>query len=646
MPNPDPTGIANPDTGWKERVKQFAYTISRWNFIAGLLTSLILGGGYKYFGTSKTTTTTASSIAMVERRSIVSSVKAVGKVTFASAQEMRFNTKGTVTKVNVQQGDIVKKGAIIAELDSTSVQADLRQAELAIGASQLQLKQLRSSKEKSVQDVQNTLDVQKQKLPSDLASAERSVTEKQTALTQATLDLQKQEDTELQNLTVTTQNIQAGSEKLLDSLYGIITRNASSRPLITQTTSDLVIDNLLFNDINAAHAVEFAYLKAAGLAQKMHAQYGSLSTQSDSSVLLQALSDARTLAQATSDLSEKTYTMMQGATTDAHDFTAEDLSALRNTVNADRGTATDLVSQADTATANFHALSTNGGIPSITLKQKQDAVVTAQNNLKLAQENLAVLETQTPGDLTSAEQALRDTQTSTDINILLKQNSISQGLAGLSKSRKTLDDYRLVAPFDGVIRHIDYKVGDNLLDTGDTEYLTIENPTTVLVTIPLDQVDVVKVRVGMPATITFDAVPGQTFQGSISEIDPTPITTSGVVSYNVKVALPSPKDLTILSGMTTTVNVETMRKDNVLAVPSLAIRYVSGKGSVQKPDGTSVSVTTGVTDGQYTEITEGVQEGDAVTSVNLVKTGTNSSANTQQLFRGLGGGAPPGGGAH
>ena len=395
--------------------------------------------------------------------------------------------------------------------------------------------------------------------------------------------------------------------------------------------------------MNAANAVEFAYLKGVGLAQQMHKQYVSLGSQRNPSVLLQALSDAHTLAAAVSDFSEKTYTMLQGATIDLHNFSAEDLNALRNTVNADRGTATDLIAQADTAQANLHALSAGGGIPSITLKQKQDAVVTAQNSLKLAQENLAVVQTQTPGDLTSAEQALRDTQTSTDINILLKQNSISQGLAGLAKSRKTLDDYRLVAPFDGVIRHIDYKVGDNLLDTGDTEYLTIENPTTVVVTIPPDQVDVVKMRVGLPATITFDAVPGQTFEGSISEIDPTPITTSGVVSYNVKVSLPSPEGLTILSGMTTSVIVETSRKDNVLAVPSLAIRYSSGKGAVQKADGTSVPVTIGATDGQYTEITQGLLEGDAVLSVNLTKSGTSSSANPQQLLRGLGGGgAPPG----
>ncbi|MDD5054828.1 MAG: HlyD family efflux transporter periplasmic adaptor subunit [Candidatus Peribacteraceae bacterium] len=642
MDTPSTITVSPAPVTWMGRIKSFIRTISLWNFSAGLATSLILGGGYLYYAGSASGTEATVNFSMVERRSIVTAVKAVGKVTFASAQEMRFNIKGTVTKVNVRQGDTVKKGDVIAELDKTSVMADLRQAELAIGASNLQLQQLRSSKEKSVQDAQSTLDVQKPKLPSGLAAAERAVAEKQTALDQATLDLKKQKDTELQSLAGTTQDILVGSEKLLDSTYSVVTRNTGSRPLLTQNTPTLTIDHLLYNDMNAANAVEFAYLKAVAIAQQMRKQYGSLGTQRDPAILLRALSDAHALALATSDLSEKTYTMLQGATTDVHNFSAGDLNTLRNTVNTNRGTATDLIAQADTAQANLQALSAGNGIPSITLKQKQDAVTTAQNALKLAQENLAVVETQTPGDLTSAEQALRDTQSSTDINILLKQNSISQGLTALQKSRKTLDDYRLVAPFDGVIRHIDYKVGDNLLDTGDTEYLTIENPTTVVVTIPLDQVDVIKVRVGLPATVIFDAVPGQTFQGTISEIDPTPITTSGVVSYNVEVSLPSPEGLTILSGMTTTVTVETSRKDNVLAIPSLAIRYVGGRATAQKPDGTTVSVSTGITDGRYTEIVTGLEEGDTVTSVNLANTGTSSSANPQQLFR-LGGGAPPGG---
>jgi RND family efflux transporter MFP subunit len=212
-------------------------------------------------------------------------------------------------------------------------------------------------------------------------------------------------------------------------------------------------------------------------------------------------------------------------------------------------------------------------------------------------------------------------------------------------------DYRLVAPFDGVITHIDYKVGDNLLDTGDTEFLTVENPGNIIVTIPLDQVDVVHVKTGMTASIAFDAIPGQKFQGTLYQIDSTAITTSGVVSYNVSVKLPTPPDLTILSGMTATVNIETSRKDNVLVVPNLALQTTRGQKTVQRADGQTVTVQTGVTDGQMTEIVSGLAEGDGILSINLPRTtGASSSANAnaaQQLLRGAGGfgggGGRPGG---
>ncbi len=303
------------------------------------------------------------------------------------------------------------------------------------------------------------------------------------------------------------------------------------------------------------------------------------------------------------------------------------------------------MSQVDTAESNLSATSSSGGVPSVTLRQKQDTVHTAENALKLAEENLVVLQTQTPHSLVSEEQAFQSTVTSVDINVQLKQNDISQRLAALQKIRKQLDDYRLIAPFDGVIRHIDYKSGDNLLDTGDTESLTLENPSLIVVTIPLDQIDVVNVHATLQASVTFDAVPGRTFPAMINDIDATPIQQSGVVSYNVHVALPTPEGLTILSGMTSTVTIETARKANALTLPNLALRRTAGRTLVQTSSGESISVTTGITDGEVTEILSGVREGDSVLALNL-PANQSSAGNTnaaQQLLRATGGGGFGGG---
>jgi multidrug resistance efflux pump len=65
----------------------------------------------------------------------------------------------------------------------------------------------------------------------------------------------------------------------------------------------------------------------------------------------------------------------------------------------------------------------------------------------------------------------------------------------------------------------------------------LENPNLVEVSILLDQIDVVNVKPGMKVEVVLDAYPGETFEGVLGDIDSTPTTTNGVVSYTVKVSI-------------------------------------------------------------------------------------------------------------
>ncbi|MDD4318804.1 MAG: biotin/lipoyl-binding protein [Candidatus Peribacteraceae bacterium] len=658
-----------------DRLQPFLRRIERRSFSYGLILCLLLGGSYALFTGDESTDAQDQAVAAVERRTIVTSVKAVGTVTFASEQEMQFNQKGTVARVLFKEGDAVKKGQVIAELDKTTVLADIRQAELSVGASYLQLQQQQSERQQQIieaenalreterqfQQAQNSLQVAQEELPSDLEAAQRAVAEKEAALAQAQAELAKTQQTELQSLAKTTQDILADSEKLLDTLYGVLTQGSSARPPRGNYTLDIY--HQLFRDLSAKQQVERSYLDAVRSAEQMRGTYGdTLSTQRTPSVLLTALGEAETLAEAVHLLSEGMYAMLQGATTDADNFTVADLASTRTTVSSARSTASALMQSAQTARSNLAAATSSGdGIPSLTLKQKEDAVVSAGNALTQAKANLQLLQTKTPGDLEqqqaaiakmqeelqSKKAAVQSTKTSVDVNIQLKQNDVAQKSTSLSKTRKTVEDYQLVAPFDGVVRRIDYQVGDNLLDTGEDKSVVLENPDFLIVTIPLDQVDVVRVLRDMPAAIVFDAVPGQTFQGAVDEINPVPIVQSSVVSYEVAVKLATPESLTILSGMTATVEIETARKESVVAVPNLALKTIGTAKTVQKASGETATVTIGVTDGRYTEILSGVQEGESVVSVNVSAAGSATSTNAnsaQQLMRMGGGmGGPRGG---
>lgn len=642
--------------------------IQRRSFLTGFI-AVVGVGAVAVMLSPPTFSSATSTVVQAERRTIVSAVKAVGEVTFAREQQMRFNQRGTVAKVSVKEGDTVKQGQLIASLDQTSVQSDIRQAALAISASKLQLDQLQADREKSLQDaqdavdqasrqldqVQNDWEVAQAQLPADLASAERAVKDRTAALEQARLDLAKAEDTQYQDIGASAQSILVSSEKLLDSLYEVLTRGTAARPQNGNYT--LEIDVLLGNDSVLTRETEFAYYDGVNAALAMRQQFGTaLSAQEDPAVLRDALTKAKDLALKISLLAEKTYDLMRGAATDTTTFTADELTSLRNTVSANRDSASAMVTKAEDGLSELSDLSSPSGAVSVTVSAKQNAVQSAENALTAAEEDLAVLKARTPGsfqeqddaiataenNLRSKQAALESAKRSNDVSIKLKQNDLAQRSASYAKTAKQTDEYELRAPFDGVIRHIDYKVGDNLLDTGDTSSVTLENPDVLLVTVLLDQVDVVRVQVGMPATIVLDAASERSLTGAIAVINPTPVEQSGVVSYQVDVRLPSPQDLTILSGMTATVQIDVDRREQVVAVPSLAIRTVNGQPAVQTAEGATIPVKIGLSDGRFTEIVEGLSEGQIITAMNVVMGGAASSVNPGQLFR-MGGGGGGGG---
>ncbi|MDD5103741.1 MAG: biotin/lipoyl-binding protein [Candidatus Peribacteraceae bacterium] len=595
----------------RQRMLGFLHEIRIRSYVMGITVVIVIGSSYFVFanGESETSTVT-SNLTLVERGNIITSVESTGTVTFANEQKLKFNTKGTVAKVNVKEGDTVKKGQVIAELDKTSAQADVTTAALALTASRLQTEQLKAEREADAMTAQNTVN-----------SAKRSVE-------QASADLKKTRATELHSLASTVQDIMIGGEKLLDSFYGVLTNNTVARPPSDITTLD--INRYLFRDWTLKDQVEVTYREAVNQTTALRQNYGTtLTSEDDVEIVMQALEDSEELAVTLQNLSELTYNMLQGATTDSIAFTVDELATHRSTINSNRSTAAGYVESAQTAQASLVALTNEESIPSTTLQTKEDALTAYEETEAVKQLDL------------------QNTLKNLDLQILLKENEVSQKGTSLSKLKKTLEDYQIKAPFDGTVRRVDYQVGDNLLaDSDEAQYIILENREYTIVTILLDQVDIVRVKVGLPAVITLDAIENRVFSGSIFEIDSTPVTSSSVVSYNVDIRIPTPTDVTILSGMTAAVEIETARKEDVLIVPNLALKWTSGKAAVQMASGESTAVETGITDGEYTEILSGLEEGDSLLSVNVSTSNATSSAkgNSMQIMRTLnggGGGGPP-----
>jgi len=160
----------------------------------------------------------------------------------------------------------------------------------------------------------------------------------------------------------------------------------------------------------------------------------------------------------------------------------------------------------------------------------------------------------------------------TDDNIAKANNSIKQAKIRLETAYENLEDYLLEAPFDWVISKIDYMVWDNLIND-TSKYVYIENPNLLEISVMLDQIDIVTVELNQEAIVTFDTYPTIPVKAKVYSIDTTPVKSSWVVSYEVKLVLDdSSFDKKILSWMTADLEIITESVENVIIIKTSAIK--------------------------------------------------------------------------
>jgi multidrug efflux pump subunit AcrA (membrane-fusion protein) len=128
-------------------------------------------------------------------------------------------------------------------------------------------------------------------------------------------------------------------------------------------------------------------------------------------------------------------------------------------------------------------------------------------------------------------------------------------------------------------------------------------------------VDIGKVSPGQKAVFTVDAFPGQEFNGRVTAIYPKAVIQDNVVNYDVVLALLTPYDGQLRPDMTASVTIFLDTRPGVLAVPAQAVKREQGKTVVYLASADRVvsrPVKVGWKEGQWIEITSGLQEGQTV----------------------------------
>ena len=149
----------------------------------------------------------------------------------------------------------------------------------------------------------------------------------------------------------------------------------------------------------------------------------------------------------------------------------------------------------------------------------------------------------------------------------------------------------------------------------ETELCTLTPYDTAEISLTVDELDISRLSIGQPVTVTLDALPGQSFDGSITLIDPNGSSAGGDTKYTVTVSIARTQDM--LEAMNASVTAELACHDGLLLIPAAALyedaggTYVyTGTDKNGEPSG-PVAVTTGLSDGTNVEITGGLSDGDS-----------------------------------
>lgn len=141
----------------------------------------------------------------------------------------------------------------------------------------------------------------------------------------------------------------------------------------------------------------------------------------------------------------------------------------------------------------------------------------------------------------------------------------------LSNTQDSVDDYTITAPISGTVITKNAKVGDKISksSSGTTTMAVIYDLSTMTLEMSVDELDVSSIKVGQSVEITADAVEGETFTGTVTNVSLQSSYSNGVTSYPVTVTLDDTGSL--LPGMNVDAKIILDSSENALVIPASAL---------------------------------------------------------------------------
>ncbi len=633
-----------------KKTRRFLYIIS-----ALLIISLVIFFFTRNEENKEYTTVIASSAPLSQTVIETGTVKPVKEV------DLNFLNSGRLENINVEVGDKVEVGDVLAELNTSSLEIRKLEAEAGLQIAQANLSKILAGADKESINVsqrnldqaksakasaQKELDRLKLTLEESIRQAEETlfnlesddednITLEEQAIASAELSLENAKSTNLENINharnsaiFTFQDKVSVALIALDNVETILEDDAAENVLSAKDSSwwyktknsyKLAVDNLdkaeEANDL-AEREKENDLAILAGEATQL------------------ALSDTRQVL-------SNTYFMLENTVTSSS-FPQSSLDSYKSIINNQISQINLAVNSVESSIQAFQSALLNYETSVLSAEEKlrqaelalEQATLSARNNLsslRLSNDQqldsaLSRLDSAKQAVLVAEAQLNSTSASAKQQDIALARAKVAQAKANVSSVEKQIEDSQLVSPLSGVITMVNYSVGEQF-SPSSLPMISLLADDNFEIEVNISESDINKVKIGDQVNITLDAFGEDVnFSGEVYFIEPAQTIIQGVVYYKAKIKFTSLEDWLkdhkemrseIKAGMTANVDITTAYRDDVISVPARAIIQKDGGQRIVRllvnDELVEVPVSLGMRgDDGLVEILEGVKEGDKV----------------------------------
>jgi len=179
-------------------------------------------------------------------------------------------------------------------------------------------------------------------------------------------------------------------------------------------------------------------------------------------------------------------------------------------------------------------------------------------------------------ELKSQYNSTKHTLNAAELNLLVMQHNLEAAGAGVTQAKEALSYTTIVSPIDGVITRINAEVGEvvmfGTMNNPGTVILEVADLSTMLLVAQVDEADVGKLALGQKAKVFVQTFPDEEFKGVVDLIALTHRISPSTATKYFRTEILLEGDVSkLFSGLTAHVDIETIKHENVLNVPSHAV---------------------------------------------------------------------------